>query len=88
MILPAKLLSRPPQNLDEERLPPAKDSQESARRFVEAVPGNLALLSRHPTMGRRGRVHGMRELLTTDFPYIMPYRVRGSGWRFCEYSRP
>ncbi|MGC8530317.1 MAG: type II toxin-antitoxin system RelE/ParE family toxin [Leptospirillia bacterium] len=87
MDLAGQAPSKAPQNLDEERLPPAKDSQESARRFVEAVPSNLALLSRHPTMGRRGRVHGMRELVTTDFPYIIPYRVRGS-WRFCEYSRP
>jgi len=32
-------------------------------------------LSDHPNAGRPGRVHGTRELVITDTPFILPYRV-------------
>jgi toxin ParE1/3/4 len=30
-------------------------------------------------MGRRGRVAGTRELIVSDTPYIIPYRVRANA---------
>jgi toxin ParE1/3/4 len=30
-----------------------------------------------PHMGRPGRVPGTRELVVSDLPYVIPYRVRG-----------
>ncbi|MHB1669983.1 type II toxin-antitoxin system RelE/ParE family toxin [Thiomonas sp.] len=72
-----RFLRKALQNLDEEASYIAKDSQAAARCFAEAVETNLAHLARHPSMGRPGRVHGTRELVMTDFPYIIPYRVRG-----------
>ena len=36
------------------------------------------MLADQPSMGRPGRIAGTRELVVTRFPYILPYRVRGS----------
>jgi toxin ParE1/3/4 len=53
-----------------------KDSEQSAalvaRRIVKAVD----LLETQPEMGRPGRIVGTRELVVTNTPYIIPYRVR------------
>jgi toxin ParE1/3/4 len=53
-----------------------KDSEQNAaavaRRILEAVE----LLETQPEMGRPGRVLGTRELVISDTPYIIPYRVR------------
>jgi len=43
-----------------------------ARRILKAV----ALVQIQPDMGRPGRVLGTRELVVSDTPYIIPYRVR------------
>lgn len=48
-------------------------AQKMALTIVEAVetdlPGN-------PRMGRPGRVNGTRELVITQTPYIVPYRIK------------
>jgi toxin ParE1/3/4 len=33
------------------------------------------MLSDQPDAGRAGRVHGTRELVIADTPFILPYRV-------------
>jgi len=48
-----------------------------AEDFVAAVREGTELLCRHPALGRPGRVSGTRELVMTELPYILPYRVRG-----------
>ena len=35
-------------------------------------------LAEQPEMGRPGRVHGTRELVVSDTPFVVPYRVVGS----------
>ena len=50
-----------------------------AENFVAAVNDGIDLLSRHPALGRPGRVSGTRELVITELPYILPYRVRGES---------
>ena len=47
-----------------------------AEDFVDAVQEGVELLCRHPSLGRPGRVAGTRELVMTELPYILPYRVR------------
>lgn len=48
-----------------------------AEDFVAAVREGTELLCRHPALGRPGRVPSTRELVMTELPYILPYRVRG-----------
>jgi addiction module RelE/StbE family toxin len=42
-------------------------------RIFQAAQG----LAVFPEMGRAGRVEGTRELVVTDTPYLVAYRVRG-----------
>jgi toxin ParE1/3/4 len=34
-------------------------------------------LADHPEIGRPGRIPGTRELVITNTPFVVPYRVRG-----------
>lgn len=42
-------------------------------RIIEAVE---TLLTEYPECSRAGRILGTRELVLTDIPYIIPYRVK------------
>ena len=48
-------------------------AQKLAMMIVNAVEINLP---GHPHMGRPGRINGTRELVITNTPYIVPYRVQ------------
>ena len=50
----------------------ARNAAWVANRILNAVD----LLQAHPELGRPGRLAGTRELVVTDTPYIIPYRVR------------
>ena len=56
----------------------AKDNPAAARKMaltiVEAIETNLPA---NPHMGRPGRVSGTRELVISQTPYIVPYRIKG-----------
>jgi plasmid stabilization system protein ParE len=54
----------------------ARDSDQSAAEIAERILGAVDLLQTQPEMGRPGRIPGMRELVVTDTPYVIPYRVR------------
>ena len=43
---------------------------------VERIQETAAILVRHPTAGRTGRVLGTRELIVAGTPWVIPYRVR------------
>jgi plasmid stabilization system protein ParE len=45
---------------------------------VERIEVALASLAAYPTLGRKGRVPGTRELVVTETPFIVPYRVTSS----------
>ena len=66
------------ENLDHEAAYIAQDSPKTAGEFVVHLRTTAATLAVHPSLGRPGRVPGTRELVVTRFPYILPYRVRGS----------
>jgi toxin ParE1/3/4 len=52
----------------------AADSRPAAATTVERILSGIDALSRHPEMGRKGRVAGTRELIVT--PYIVAYRIK------------
>lgn len=55
----------------------AEDSLPAAAATVERILSGIEALSRHPDMGRKGRVPGTRELMIT--PYILAYRTKGTA---------
>jgi len=50
----------------------------AAGKIVERIAVAVAALADHPSIGRRGRISGTRELVVTGTPFIIPYRI-GSG---------
>ena len=54
----------------------AKGSDQNATLIANRILRAVELLESHPEMGRPGRIVGTRELVVTDTPYIIPYRVR------------
>ena len=62
-------------DLDEAATFIAQDNPEAARRLVRRIYNTARLLSDQPDAGRPGRVHGTRELVIADTPFILPYRV-------------
>lgn len=55
----------------------ARDNPLAAARIVTAILDQAEALATHPHLGRPGRVADTRELVITDLPYLLPYRVRG-----------
>ncbi|MCP4627005.1 MAG: type II toxin-antitoxin system RelE/ParE family toxin [bacterium] len=56
----------------------SQDNPEAARRTVRRLWTSVKSLAEQPEMGRPGRVHGTRELVVNDTPFVVPYRVVGS----------
>jgi toxin ParE1/3/4 len=63
-------------NLEREAAYIARDNPQAAAALVMEADESTRLLTRHPDMGRPGRVPGTRELGLPHFPYIIPYRVK------------
>ena len=53
----------------------ARDNPGAAKRIVSRLWSAVKSLSRQPEMGRPGRVYGTRELVVSDTPFIVPYRI-------------
>ena len=47
----------------------------AASKVLERLRAAAEILSAYPSAGRVGRIAGTRELVVTDLPYIIPYRV-------------
>ncbi|MBU2760744.1 type II toxin-antitoxin system RelE/ParE family toxin [Acidithiobacillus sulfurivorans] len=71
-----KFVRKALRDLDDEAAYIATYSPQAAQQFMAAVHQCTGLLGTYPAMGRPGRVSGTRELVMTDHPYILPYRVR------------
>jgi toxin ParE1/3/4 len=54
----------------------ARENPIAAGKIVAAIFDQTELLALHPEIGRLGRIKGTRELVVTDTPFIVPYRVR------------
>jgi toxin ParE1/3/4 len=53
-----------------------RDSRQNAVLVATRILRAVELLESHAEIGRPGRILGTRELVVTDTPYIIPYRVR------------
>ena len=49
----------------------------AARVILELIEQTEVSLTKHPAIGRPGRIIGTRELVMGSLPYVIPYRVRG-----------
>ena len=56
----------------------AQDNPDASAKTVAALTRAVESLKRFPAAGRPGRVPGIRELVVSGTPYIVPYRVRSS----------
>jgi toxin ParE1/3/4 len=54
----------------------AQDRPVTAERQVERILAAAVRLAQFPESGRPGRRAGTRELVVTQAPYLVPYRVR------------
>ena len=54
----------------------AKDKPSAAIKVVLRIIEAVEILSDSPGIGRQGRIGGTKELVVSDTPYIVPYRVR------------
>ena len=53
-----------------------KDDPNAAGRVVTRLVAAVDMLAELPAAGRIGRITGTRELVLSDIPYIIPYRLR------------
>ena len=53
-----------------------RDDPNAAARVVIRLVASVDMLADLPAAGRIGRITGTRELVLSDIPYIIPYRVR------------
>jgi len=52
-----------------------QDNPRAAARVLTSIRAAVGRLGRHPSLGRAGRVEGTRELIVSNAPYIVAYRV-------------
>jgi len=55
----------------------AQDNPQAARSVAQHILEPADLLLKHPEMGRAGKVRGTRELVISQTPYLIVYRVQG-----------
>lgn len=53
-----------------------KDNPRAAIKMVIKVIQSVNQLPKHPAMGKPGRIEETRELIVSDTPFIVPYRVK------------
>ena len=56
----------------------SQDNPNAASRVVSRLWTAVQSLAEQPKMGRPGRVYGTRELVVSDTPCVVPFRVVGS----------
>ena len=54
----------------------AEEDKEAAYRVLTQIQAAADSLSRHPEIGRPGRVEKTRELVISGLPYILPYYIK------------
>ena len=54
----------------------AEDDPQAAYRVLTQIQASADSLSRHPEIGRPGRVEKTRELVISGLPYILPYYIK------------
>ncbi|MCB1934732.1 MAG: type II toxin-antitoxin system RelE/ParE family toxin [Nitrosomonas sp.] len=59
----------------------AQENTNAAYNILNSIKATADNLSRHPEMGRPGRVFGTREMVMNDLPYILAYQITGKDIR-------
>jgi toxin ParE1/3/4 len=59
----------------------AQGNPQAAARVRTAIRAAVERLATYPNLGRAGRVAGTRELIVSDTPFIVAYRVVGDQLR-------
>ena len=54
------------------------DKPTAANRVGQQILHTVSLLAQQSGIGRPGRVHGTRELIIPNTPYIIPYRIKNN----------
>ena len=54
----------------------AEENPSAAAGVLERIKKSVAMLLRHPRLGRAGRVVGTRELVVSGTPFVIPYRIK------------
>lgn len=52
-----------------------KAGEYTAKKIYSAIQKKISKLKNFPQLGREGRIFGTKELILTDYSYIIPYRV-------------
>ncbi|PPD55404.1 MAG: type II toxin-antitoxin system mRNA interferase toxin, RelE/StbE family [Methylotenera sp.] len=55
----------------------AEDNPVAAYDVNDEIYRQVELLVTHPNIGRRGRTKGTKELVISNLPYVLPYRIIG-----------
>lgn len=63
-------------DLDQIELYIKRNSYRAAVKTVIKIMKAVERLKEHPGLGRPGRVDGTKELVISNLPYIIPYRVK------------
>ena len=53
----------------------ARDNPAAARRVIKKIRDSVDILKEHPGICRTGRLEGTRELVISQYPYIVAYRL-------------
>jgi toxin ParE1/3/4 len=53
------------------------DRPKAAREIALRISRAVARLTRHPQLGRRSHLPGVRDLVVAGTSYLVPYRLRG-----------
>ena len=55
----------------------AEEHPDAARRVIAGIRSETGILNNQPNIGRIGRISGTRELVISQYPYIVAYREQG-----------
>jgi len=53
----------------------AEDNPVAAFDVNDEIYRQVELLVTHPNIGRHGRIKGTKELVISNLPYVLPYRI-------------
>jgi addiction module RelE/StbE family toxin len=53
----------------------SQENPVSAKRVIQDIQKSIYVLADYHSVGRKGSVEGTRELIVTQYPYIVIYRV-------------
>jgi addiction module RelE/StbE family toxin len=53
----------------------SQDNPATAKRVIRDIKKSIYILEDYPGVGRKGAVEDTRELIVTQYPYIVVYRV-------------